>query len=266
MEKLHSLSIDLMIKLAFALIIVAIGLIVIKIIVNISKKVMVKVGMDKSLCSFFSRCIKITGYIIISISALSELNVSTTGIIAGFSAAAAALALALKDSLSDIASGIVILFTRPFITGDFIEFGDHKGFVEKIDIMHTYIRTYDDTNVVIPNSNITGTEVNNYTKNPEIRVELFVPVGYDADIDEVKKVIFETIKNIDNIIENETFSPKVKLENFGESSVNLAVRVWTQFENYWNVYYGLTEGIKKAFDSNNIPIPYNQLDIHIQKN
>ena len=142
-------------SLLSALLIIVVGFFVTKFIIHIFTKAVKKKNIDASLLKFFIRIIKTACYIIIAMSALTQLGVPTTGLIAGFSAAAAALALALKDSLSDIASGIVILFTRPFVTGDFIEFGEHKGYVQKIDLMHTNILTYDNTNVVIPNRKIT---------------------------------------------------------------------------------------------------------------
>lgn len=241
---------------------IIIAIVAIKIVIFALRKYGKKRDIDPSLLSFFVKLIWVAGFIIIVMKVLSLLHFSGAGLIAAFSAAAAAAALALKDNLTDVTGGIVILFTKPFVTGDFIEFGDHKGYVEKIDLMHTYIRTYDDTNVVIPNSCLTTTEVNNYTTNPEVRVQLFVPISYEEDIDKVKKVLYDICYRIDNVIDNEKFSPKVRLERFSESSVDMVVRVWTNFTNYWQVYYDLTEGIKKEFEHHNIVIPYNQLDVH----
>ncbi len=251
--------------LIFCLIFLVIAFIIIKIVIALLHKAAKKRDMDPSLVKFFVRIIWVAGIVIMVMRVLSLLNVSGAGLISAFSAAAAALALALKDNLTDVTGGIVILFTKPFVTGDFIVFGDHKGFVEKIDIMHTYIRTYDDTHVIIPNSVITSTEVDNYTTNPEIRVQIFVPVSYEADIDHVKEILFGVCNSVEHVINNEKFSPKVWLERFGESSVDMVVRVWTPFEFYWPVYYGLMEGIKKEFENHNIVIPYNQLDVHLDK-
>ncbi len=255
-----------LLNIAGAIGIVLAGLVLTQIIIHFFKKAMKKASVDLSLVRFFIRCIRIACYTIILISALSKLGISTTGLIAGFSAAAAALVFALKDSLSDIASGIVILFTRPFVTGDFIVFGDHKGYVQKIDMMHTNILTYDNTNVIIPNRMITTDNLNNYTAHPEIRVQIAVPIGYDADIDEAKAVILKAISGVENIITDvEKFTPVVRVENFKDSSIELMARTWTHFENYWQVYYSMMESIKKSLDKNDIPIPFNQLDVHIKE-
>ena len=167
--------------------------------------------------------------------------------------------------MSDIASGVVILFTHPFKTDDFIEFDDHKGFVEKIDLMHTYMRTYDDTNVIIPNSNITTTKVTNYTTNPEMRVQIFIPISYEADFDKVKEIVVDRMKKTDNVIlDIEKFTPVVRLESYQESSIEVVARCWVNFKDYWKVYYSLTENIKKDLEANDLVIPFNQLDVHLK--
>ncbi len=250
-------------ELIYCAIFIVLTIVIIKVIIALLRKGAKRRDMDPSLVKFFIRLIWIAGIVVIIMRVFSLLNFSGAGLIAAFSAAAAALALALKDHLTDVTGGIVILFTKPFVTGDFIVFGDHKGFVEKIDLMHTYIRTYDDTHVIIPNSIVTKTEVDNYTTNPEIRVQIFVPVSYEADIDKVKEILFKICYSVDHVIDNEKFSPKVWLERFGESSVDMVVRVWTPFEFYWPVYYALMEGIKKEFEKHSIVIPYNQLDVHL---
>lgn len=251
--------------LIFCTIFIVAAIIVTKIAIALLRRAAKRRDMDPSLLKFFVRIIWIACIVIIVMRVLSLLNLSGAGLIAAFSAAAAALALALKDNLTDITGGIVILFTKPFVTGDFIEFSDYKGFVEKIDLMHTYIRTYDDTNVIVPNSVINTTEVNNYTTNPEVRVQIFVPIGYDEDFEKAKNVLYDVCRGVEHVIDNDKFKPVVRLERFSESSVDMVVRVWTPFEFYWPVYYGLMEGIKKEFEHKSIVIPYNQLDVHLDK-
>ncbi len=250
-------------KIGIALVILAAGILLTLLIAHLAKKAMTRKKIDPSLAKFFVRLIHIVCYVMIGIAVLSELGVSTTGLIAFFSAALAAVALALRDNIADIASGIVILFTRPFVTGDFIEFGTHKGYVIMIDMIHTKIRTYDDTEVIIPNSKITTQEVNNYSSDPVIRVVIDVPISYAADLDKTKSVLFDAAKSVDKILTDEKHTPQIRLEKYGESALEYVVRCWCNFEDYWPVYYGLMDTIKKSLDKNNIPIPYNQLDVHI---
>lgn len=263
MEQFKRELTDFLPTLGVALVILAVGILLTVTITRIAKKAMARSKMDPSLAGFFVRLIRIVCYVLIGIAFLSKLGVSTTGLIAFFSAALAAVALALKDNIADIASGIVLLFTRPFVTGDFIEFGTKKGYVEKIDMIHTKIRTYDDTEVIVPNSKVTTSEVVNYSSSPEIRVVIDVPVSYTADIDKTKEVLFQTAKTVDGILTDEKHTPQVRLEKYGESSLDFVVRCWCDFNDYWQVYYCLMDNIKKALDKNGIPIPYNQLDVHI---
>lgn len=266
MEKLKERFLEYLPDLGGALIILVVGILIVFVIRKIMKKAMGKSKIDPSLAGFLIKLISLIGYVLVVIAVLTKMEVNTTGLIAVFSAAMAGVAIALKDHLADIASGIVILFTRPFVTGDFIEFGSHKGFVEKIDIMHTKVRTYSDTEVIVPNSKITTTEVNNYSSSPEIRVELSVPISYAADIDKTKAVLMNTAKNTKMILTDEKYTPQIRLEKYDESSLDFRVRCWCDFKDYWQVYYQLTENIKKSLDENNIPIPYNQLDVHIVEN
>ncbi|WP_405342508.1 mechanosensitive ion channel family protein [Ruminococcus sp.] len=246
-----------------ALVITVIGIVISLIAVSLTRKALQRKKVDPSLVDFISRCIRLLIYVFTLLAAMSALHISITGIVAFFSAAAAAVALALKDRLNDIASGIVILFTKPFVTGDFIEFTKYSGFVQKIDVMHTNIRTYDGTNVIIPNSVISNAEVNNYTTHPQIRVTITVPIPYDADIKQVQAILTEVIENTDHVLDDEKYPKKVRLEKFGESALEFTVRCFCEYKDYWTVYYALMEGIKNTLDENKIAIPYNQLDVHV---
>ena len=249
-----------------ALVITVIGIIISLIAVSLTRKAMQRKKVDPSLVAFITRCVRLLIYAFTLLAAMSALHISITGIVAFFSAAAAAVALALKDRLNDIASGIVILFTKPFVTGDFIEFSKYSGFVQKIDVMHTNIRTYSGTNVIIPNSVISNAEVNNYTTHPQIRVNITVPVPYDADVKQVQKILAEVIEDTDHVLDDESYPKTVRLEKFGDSALEFSVRCYCEYKDYWTVYYALMEGIKNSLDQNKIAIPYNQLDVHVVSN
>ncbi|MBR1811693.1 MAG: mechanosensitive ion channel [Clostridia bacterium] len=250
-------------KLGFMALIVVFGILFTYLLNKMVKMALSRTRIDPSLGNFFRLLIRIACYVLIVIMALSELGIATTGLIAFFSAGLGAVALALKDSLSDIASGIILLFSRPFVTGDVIKFDDCMGTVLKIDIVHTNILTYDDTNVIIPNSRITSSEVINYTDHPESRITVIIPIAYDADIDRVKQVLMDTMLANDDILKDDTHTPKVQLERYSDSALEFSARCWTNFKTYWSVYYALTEDIKKNLDKHRIPIPFNQLDLHI---
>lgn len=263
MDEMKESIMDYLPTIGSALLVFVFGVAASILVSYIVKKALKRTKLDPSLAHFFVRTARITCYVIVLIAVLTKLGVSTAGLIAFFSAAVAAVALALKDSISDIASGIIILFTRPFVTGDFIEFGSYKGTVMNIDLVHTKLLTYDDTMVIIPNSRVTSNEINNYTTHPEMRVVVKVPVSYTADIKAVKTVLFDTASKTDLILTDEAHTPQIRLEQYGESSLDFTVRCWCNFKDYWTVYFSLTESIKNALDENGIPIPFNQLDVHI---
>ncbi|MGN0461044.1 MAG: mechanosensitive ion channel family protein [Ruminococcus sp.] len=249
-------------NLIIVAIILLVGYFLTKALAKIIKKILDKSKMDFSLEKFIINTVKIVCYILIVLTALSQLGISTTGIIAFFSASAAAIVLALKDSFSNIACGIILLFSRPFVTGDVIEMGEDIGTVLQVDLMHTKVLTYDHRCIMIPNSVISSKEVVNFTAEPLRRVDIKVPVSYNADIESAKKVIKEAVSKNEKVL-NTPEPPFVRIDNFGESSLDFIVKVWAKTEDYWDVYYDMYEDIKKALDSNNISIPYKQLDVHM---
>lgn len=263
MEEIKSTLLKYLPNLGSALIIAIIGIIIAFIAVHFTRRIMTRRKVDLSLSNFICKAVRILIYAFTLLAAMSALHVSITGVVAFFSAAAAAVALALKDRLNDIASGIVILFSKPFVTGDFVEFDKYRGYVQRIDILHTNILTNDGTNVIIPNSVISGTEVNNYTAQPIIRVQVDIPIPYNAEIKQVKNVLFGVLSQTNLLIHDEKHQDTVRLEKYGESALEFHIRCYCNFEDYWTVYYDLTERVKEALDENHITIPFNQLDVHI---
>ena len=230
---------------------------------KVVRKGLDKANIDYSLSKFLINAIRIACYVVIVMSALSYIGISTTGLVAFFSAGAAAIALALKDSLSNIACGIILLFSKPFVTDDVIEINGERCTVLQIDLMHTKVLTYDHRYIMIPNSVISSKEVVNFTAEDKRRLDFNVPVDYSADIEEVKKVLMDVALSNEKVIKEDM--PFVRLNALGDSSLDFAVRVWVKTEDYWDVYHDMIESMKKALDRNNIAIPYNQLDVHITK-
>ncbi len=250
-------------NLISAVIIAVAGFLIALLVVFLTRKALQKKGVDPSLSTFICRTVRILIYVFTLFAALSALQVSIAGLVAFFSAAAAAIALALKDRLNDVASGIVILFSKPFVTGDFIEFGSYKGYVQKIGLMHTDLMTYDRTNVIVPNSVISSSQVNNYTAKPVIRVQVNVPIPYEANVKEVKALLYGVLKNTELTVHDETHADSVNLEKFGDSALEFSVRCFCNFEDYWTVYYSVTQSVKETLDENGVAIPFNQLDVHL---
>ena len=264
LDKFFSFLRGILPDLIVAVVILVVGYFLTKLLVKIIKNILDKSKMDFSLEKFIINAIKVACYILLVLTALSQLGISTTGLVAFFSASAAAIVLALKDSLSNIACGIILLFSRPFVTGDVIEMGNDRCTVLQIDLMHTKVLTYDHRCIMIPNSVISSKEVVNFTAEPYRRVDVTVPVAYDEDIEKVKNVINETVSKNEKVL-NTPEPPFVRVDSFGESSMNFIVKVWTKTDDYWDVYHDMYEDIKEALDKSNITIPYKQIDVHMVK-
>lgn len=222
-----------------------------------------KSQLDESLTKFLAKVIKIVLYILVVISALNAIGVSTSGIIAAFSAAAVAVAVALKDSLSNVAGGILLLISPRFSTGDYIAAGGDEGTVLSVDLLHTTVRTADRRQVSIPNGVLINSHITNYSREENRRVEICFPISYEADVEAAKSVARETILKHPLVLRDP--APFVRVHSYEDSAVNLVTRVWCTTADYWTVYYDLVEQIRAAFDQHGIIVPYNQLDVHIKE-
>lgn len=243
-----------------SVIVFIVGMILLTIIAKIFKKALKKTKLDVSLQGFFIKTTYTIGIILLLICALATAGISTTGLIAGFSAAGAAVALALKDSLANIAGGIVLLITHPFVTGDYIEMGDKEGKVSRIDIFQTVLVTNDNKTVVIPNGLLSSDAVVNYTKQEKRRVDIKIPVSYDSNIEAAKKSVLKAAANQEKVLKDAD-EPFVRVSEYNDNSVVLDVKVWCKTDDYWDVYYAMTESIRNCFKEDNIEIPYQRIDV-----
>ena len=155
----------------------------------------------------------------------------------------------------------MLLITHPFVTGDFIEIGSYSGTVKEIDILQTTLITADNKTIVIPNGLLSSDEVVNYTKEPTRRVDLTVSVSYDNDIELAKKSVVKAAKGISLVLSDP--EPFVRVSEYSDSSVNLAVRVWCKTEDYWEVHFTMIEKMRESFEKDGIEIPYQRLDVNI---
>lgn len=237
------------------------GLIVVKIVRMILQSILFKSRLDGAAATFVISIVTIVLYIALVIVLVSTLGFSTASIIAAFSAVALAVILALKDSLSSLANGIIIIFTKPFKKGDYIKIGDKDGLVQDIRLFNTKILTYSNEEIIIPNSDILTTDVVNYSTMPLRRIVFSLPVPYTADIAEVKNVVLESVNSYKYVVQ--TPAPSVVLEDFGESTFKFSVRAWAPNENYWDTYFDLREIVYNALRARGMETPYNRLEISL---
>ena len=247
-----------------ALFILLIGFWLTKIIGKLVLKAMKKSKADPTVSTFLHSLVGVLLKIIIVICALSTLGVDMTTIITTVGAATVTIGLALKDSLANVASGTLIILNKKFKIGDYLETEGLKGKVVKIDMMYTTLCTYDNKEILIPNSRLTSNNITNYFVQNDRRIDLIVPISYSEDISKAREVIMGLINSSDMTLKER--NNRVAVDSFNESSVDLSVWIWCRSENYWKCMEKMKEDIKNAFDSNGITIPFNQLDIHVIDN
>ena len=263
LDILKSFAINYLPKIVGSFVIIIVGFLLAKLLRSIVKKHLAKTKLDESLVSFIITTVSICAKVVIILTALANLGVSITGLVAAFSAGAVAVALALKDSLSNIAAGIVMLMSQPFSTGDFIDVDGcvSGGKVLKIDIIHTTLLTPDNRRIIIPNGQLVNKTVVDYSKEKTRRLDLKFSISYDSDVARAKEVIKEVIDAHPSALKDP--APFVRVSEYADSGVVITVRAWSKVEDFWGLHFDLLENVREAFDKNGITIPYNHLDVHI---
>ncbi len=249
------------IRLVLALAIFVIGRWLAKTLVRIARRLMGKAGLDAMLVSFLGHILYTVLLLVVIIAALDQLGVQTTSLIAVFGAAGLAIGLALKDSLSNFSSGVMLIIFRPFKVGDAIEAAGITGVVEEVRIFNTILRTGDNREIIVPNSHIYAGPITNLSARPTRRIDLVFGIGYEDDIRKAKQLIEAAFAADERILKDP--SPSVSLAELADSSVNINARPWVNSGDYWAVRADLMERIKLSFDENGISIPYPQRDVHV---
>ena len=222
---------------------------------------MEKNNIDVTLVKFLSSIVYYTLFIVVMIAVAGQLGINTTSFLTIIGAAGLAIALALKDSLANFASGVMLIMFRPIKIGDFVDVGGVTGTVQSIDIFNTTIHSPDNQKHIVPNASITSGVITNVTANDNRRVDLVIGIGYDDDIAKAKGILEAIIKKEERILEDP--ATNIAVSELGDSSVNFVVRPWVKTSDYWDVYFALTEEIKITFDKEGISIPYPQQDVHL---
>ncbi|MDH3978045.1 MAG: mechanosensitive ion channel family protein [Gammaproteobacteria bacterium] len=222
-----------------------------------SNKVQVSQLLERMIISTAGSIIVVMGFLI----ALSQIGFSLGPLLAGLGIAGFVLGFALQDSLSNFASGLLILFYRPFDVGDLVEAGGVFGKINHMSLVNTTFLTLDNQTIILPNSLIWGGVIKNVTAQKERRVDLIFGIAYSDDIPKTEQVLQEIIESHEKVLKDP--EPMVKLHELGESSVNFVVRPWVLSDDYWDVYWDITRTVKMRFDEENISIPFPQRDVHL---
>lgn len=252
------------VNIIYALLIFFIGKWIAKELTGLIAKMMHKnPKLDEMLINFFEDILYYLLLVVVILTALEQVGVETTSFLAVLGAAGLAVGLALKDSLSNFASGVMLIFFKPFKVGDVVTAGGVTGKVTEIHLFNTEFTTPDNQKILVPNSGITGGNITNINAHPKRRVDLLVGIGYDDDIKKAKEVLTSIVNANEKVLLDDGIT--VAVSELGDSSVNFVVRAWVNTPDYWDVKFNLTETIKTTFDAEGISIPYPQTDVHVYK-
>ncbi len=263
LEKVWELITIYGLKVIAAIAIFIVGRLIAKGVRGFVRRMMTKAKVDPTLVGFVANMSYIALLAFVIVAALGQLGIQTTSFIAILGAAGLAVGLALQGSLSNFAAGFLMIIFRPIRVGDFIEGAGVMGTVEEIQLFTTTLTTPDNKTIIIPNANLTGDNIVNWTLKGTRRVDLVMGIGYDDDIDKAKQIMRDVLAKETRILEDP--APQIAMVELADSSVNFVVRPWVKASDYWGVYMEVTENIKKAFDANGISIPFPQRDVHVYK-
>ena len=261
MDTASTLGTELGIKVLTAGAIFFIGRWIAQGVVSAARRAMTRMKMEATLEKFLSNILNAALLIVVVITTIGAMGVQTTSLLAVLGAAGLAIGLALQGSLSNFASGVLIVAFRPYKVGDFIEGGGVSGTVEEVQIFTTVLKTADNKQIIVPNSQIMNGTITNFSAHDIRRVDLVVGCGYDDDIDKVYSVLKGIVDNHPLILQDP--APGVDLNTLADSSVNFNVRPWCKSGDYWTVYNEVTEQVKRKFDEKGLNIPFPQRDVHI---
>lgn len=261
LQKIYDLLTIYGIKVIAAIAIFVVGRWIAKGFRSISTRAMDKRGVETTISRFVGNLTYMALLAFFIIAALGQLGIQTASFVVVLGAAGLAIGLALQGSLSNFASGFLMIIFKPFKVGDYVEVAGVAGTVEEIQVFTTTLKTPDNKTVIIPNSNITGDNIVNWTIKGTRRVDMVFGIGYDDDIDKAKQVISDILAKDDRILDDPP--TQIALSELADSSVNFVARPWVKIEDYFGVYCDALENIKKAFDAEGISIPYPQRDVHV---
>ncbi|MBF7979150.1 MULTISPECIES: small-conductance mechanosensitive channel MscS [Rahnella] len=259
----QALLIQYAVNIVAAIFILIVGMIIARVVSGGVSRVLKVRGIDITVSDFLSAMVRYAIIAFTLIAVLGKVGVQTTSVIAVIGAAGLAVGLALQGSLSNFAAGVLLVIFRPFRAGEYVDLGGVAGTVTQVQIFSTTLLTPDDKMIVVPNGKIIAGNIINTSREPNRRTEIIVGVGYDSDIDVVKKVLGDIIA-ADKRIQHER-GVTIRLNEMAASTLNFVVRVWSTNGDAQEVYWDLLEAFKRALDENNINIAYPQLDVHLHR-
>jgi small conductance mechanosensitive channel len=264
-EELTVMFVDYGLEVIGAIAILIIGLWIAKLLGRrVERALQRSEKFDDTVTPLFAKATRILIIAVTVLAVLNQFGVQTASLIAVLGTIGLAIGLALQGTLSNIASGIMLLILRPFNVGDVVDIGSTSGVVDEIGLFVTEMHTFDNVAITMPNSKVWGNEIKNYTHNNTRRVDMEFGIAYDDDMDKAMKIVNEVLDGDERVLAEP--EPLVAISALGDSSVNIRVRPWTETPNVWPLRYDITKRIKERFDEEDISFPFPQRDIHLFQN
>ena len=220
--------------------------------------------IDGTLKGFIHSAVKIVLWILTGIIVAGALGIPTTSLVALISIAGLALSLSVQNILSNLFSGLTLLVSKPFKSGDYVEVGGRNGIIKSVGLFYTQLNTLDNVSINIPNSDVTGTTVMNYSREPLRRVDRVFSAAYESSTEDVKAAILEAISRDEKILQDPV--PFVRLSEYKDSCIEYTVRVWCKCADYWDVFFNLNENVRDCFAEKGVEMTYNHMNVHILEN
>lgn len=268
-QTLISNSSTIAIKLLLAVVIFVVGNWLGKRLVNVAKRAMVKSSMDGTAVSFLGNLLYGVVLAAVVVAALNQIGISTTSFVAVLGALTVAIGVSLKDQVSNLAAGVLIVIFRPFKRGDAVQVAGHTGKVQEITLVNTRIRTANNHEIIVPNGDIMTTASVNYSSFMYRRVEIVVGISYHSDIKTAKEVMINVANAHTDVLQNSDLGenvlpPLVRVTSLADSAVQLTLYVWTENDTWFATQCDLLEQIKYAFDEAGIGIPFPNRTVQIE--
>ncbi len=264
MSRIYEILAEYGLRVLGAVLILLIGRWVAKLLSALLARILTKAKVDATLVPFIENLAYMAMLVFVIVAALDRVGVQTASFIAVLGAAGLAVGLALQGSLANFASGVLLLVFKPFRIGDFVEIGGVKGTVQAIHVFNTVINSLDNIRIIVPNGQVTGTSILNYTINGTRRIDLVVSVSYSDDLRKARRVIESVLAGEPRLLREP--AAQVAVSEMGPSSIDFVVRPWVSVAdyNYWDVRFALVEKLKVTLEENGLSIPFPQHDVHIR--
>ena len=245
-----------------AAVMLVLGILAIRLVMGIVGKAMEKMKLEKAATGLFKTVIRVVLYGLLALMVASKLGIDVTGIVALASVLTLAISLSVQNALTNLISGFTLLYTKPFVAGDYVEIAGQSGTVDAIGLTYTKLTTPDNKMISIPNGSVTSAQIVNYSVTGTRRVDIAISASYDSPV----QLVLDTLKEaatVPTILDSQPVF--VALNSYGDSAINYVVRVWSTTENYWDTYFLITENIKKRFDEKGIEMTYPHLNVHVSQ-